>query len=98
MVTAGESVYSKYFNASGNLAIGISANDLDLENGISYTVKVTVTMNIGLSCDATTKFTVSWDETVDEPNADHSLYASVIPDVLTLHFMVVPSVYTPVLC
>ena len=70
MVTAGESVYSKYFNASGNLAIGISANDLDLENGISYTVKVTVTMNIGLSCDATTKFTVSWDETVDEPNAE----------------------------
>ena len=70
MVAAGESVYSKYFNASGNLAIGISANDLDLENSISYTVKVTVTMNIGLSCDATTKFTVSWDETVDEPNAE----------------------------
>ena len=47
MVTAGESVYSKYFNASGNLAIGISANDLDLENGcLLYTSAIRMSRSL----------------------------------------------------
>ena len=65
-------VYSKYFDISDNLLVDLSAGDIDLENNINYTVTVTVSMNSGLTAEATLVFTVSWDDLDYEPNAEIS--------------------------
>ena len=60
----------------------MSANDLDLENNVSYTIQCTVTMNSGLTADASSTFKVSWSDMYYEPNAelglDKDTYSMVI--------------------
>lgn len=73
IISAGDIVYSKYFdlgeinaafNSSKPIVAVLSAGDLDLENGISYTVKGIVSMDSGLTAEYSTEFDVSWtDET-----------------------------------
>ena len=73
MVNAGESVYSKYFDTSIPLSLDISANDVDLENNISYTITCVVSMNSGLTAEASSEFIVSWTDMEYEPNAEISI-------------------------
>lgn len=73
MVNAGESVYSKYFDTSKVLSVEMSANDIDLENNISYTVTCVVSMNSGLTAEASSEFIVSWTDMEYEPNAEISI-------------------------
>lgn len=70
MINEGEEVYSQHFDISENLSTALSANNINLENGISYTVKCTVSMNSGLSADASLSFTVSWSDAVYSPDAE----------------------------
>lgn len=70
MVREGDEVYSKYFDISDDLVVELSANNIDLENGVSYTVKCLVTMNSGLSAEDTVIFNVSWTDEMYEPNAE----------------------------
>ena len=69
MVNKDELVYSKYFDIDTNLSIDVSASDVDLENNITYTVKCVVSMNSGLTAEATTQFTVAWTDNLYAPNA-----------------------------
>lgn len=69
-VVAGSEVYSKYFDISTNLNVSLSANNVDLHNNISYTVKCVVAMDSGLTAEATSIFTVAWSESMCEPNAE----------------------------
>lgn len=62
-------VYSKYFDITDSLLVEFSPGNIDLQNGISYTVTCTVTMNSGLTTSASKTFTVSWTETTYSPNA-----------------------------
>lgn len=62
VVKAGESVYSKNFDTSEQLLVEFSAYNIDLENNVSYTVTCTVTMNSGLTAEATATFTVGWTD------------------------------------
>lgn len=73
MVNAGESVYSKYFDTSMPLSLDMSANDVDLENNISYTITCVVSMNSGLTAEASSEFIVSWTDMEYEPNAEISI-------------------------
>lgn len=73
MVNAGESVYSKYFDTSEALLVEMSANNIDLENNISYTVTCVVSMNSGLTAEASSEFIVSWTDMEYEPNAEISI-------------------------
>lgn len=81
-VVAGTQVYSKHFDISDSLDVTLSANDVDLENNVSYTVHCTVTMNSGLSAEAESTFTVAWSDVSYEPNAeigiDTDTYSAVI--------------------
>ena len=81
-IKSGSEVYSKYFDISEPLDIYLSANDVDLENNISYTIICTVTMDSGLSAEATWQFTVAWTDLQYEPNAeigiDKNSYSAVI--------------------
>lgn len=62
LVTAGEEVYSEYIDTKDPLLVELSAGNIDLENNISYTVAVRVSMNSGLTADATQQFEVSWTD------------------------------------
>lgn len=72
-VNAGETVYSKYFDTSEALLVELSANNLDLENGIEYTVNCIASMNSGLKAEAKLMFNVSWIETAYEPDVEISV-------------------------
>lgn len=81
MVSQGESVYSKYFETSDPLLIEISANNIDLENGMRYTVTGVVSMNSGLTAESSKEFDVSWEDKTFTPNAE----IGVDPDTLVTH-------------
>lgn len=61
-VKAGETVYSKTFDTSEQLLVEMSANNIDLQNNVSYTVTCVVTMDSGLTAEATAEFTVAWQD------------------------------------
>ena len=69
-INAGEEVYSKYFDVNYNLLVELSAGHIDLENNITYTVDCTVSMNSGLTAEASRDFTVSWEDVQYSPNAE----------------------------
>lgn len=69
MVNKNEIVYSKYFDITTDLSIEVSASDVDLENNITYTVNCIVSMNSGLTADASLQFTVSWTDNAYSPTA-----------------------------
>ena len=70
MVNQGEAIYSKFFDTSENLVVEISANNIDLENNISYKVNCIVSMNSGLTAENSSEFTVAWTDEQYEPNAE----------------------------
>lgn len=72
MVSAGNAVYSKYFDTSDPLLIEMSAGNIDLENNIKYTISCTVSMNSGLTTKETSEFTVAWTDEYYVPNAEIS--------------------------
>lgn len=61
-INKGEEVYSKYFDISGNLSVELSAGDVDLRNGTSYTLTCTVAMDSGLTTSSSITFNVNWEE------------------------------------
>lgn len=70
-INAGEAVYSKYFDTTNeSLLVELSAGNLDLENGISYTITCTVSMNSGLTAEQTAEITVDWTTAHYSPNAE----------------------------
>lgn len=69
-VNAGEQVYSKYFDVSTDLSrVELSASDVDLENGISYTLTCVASMNSGLTAETYQEFVVWWNDVSYTPNA-----------------------------
>lgn len=70
IVNKGDQVYSKYFDISDVLLVEFSANNINLENNINYTIKCVVTMNSGLNGESSIDFTVAWTDVGYEPNAE----------------------------
>lgn len=62
LITAGEEIYSEYIDTNDPLLVELSAGNIDLENGVSYTVAVRVSMNSGLTADAEQQFSVTWSD------------------------------------
>lgn len=69
-VNAGNEVYSKHFDVSDALLVEMSASNVNLENNITYTIKVMVSMNSGLTAEATYNFKVAWTDETYEPNME----------------------------
>lgn len=74
-VIKGQEVYSKFFNAdSVNPSVfyhELSASDVDLENGQTYKLHFTASMNSGLDVPPSERvFVVAWSETDCVPNAE----------------------------
>ena len=72
IVSKGELVYSKYFDINEELDVILSASDVDLENSVAYTIRCVVSMNSGLTAEASLSFTVAWTEESFTPNAEVS--------------------------
>lgn len=72
-VNAGEQLYSRYADISTDLMVELSANNLNLENNIKYTVTCTVSMNSGLTATESLEFTVTWTDERYTPNAEISI-------------------------
>ena len=70
VVSAGQTVYSKNFDISTELHTTLSAQDVDLENNVTYAATCSVTMNSGLTAEETIEFTVAWTDEEYEPNAE----------------------------
>lgn len=71
VINAGEAVYSKYFDVTNSsILVELSAGNVDLENGISYTITCTVSMNSGLTAEQSAEITVDWVATHYSPNAE----------------------------
>ena len=73
IVSEGDSVYSKYFDTKNALLVELSANNINLENSIDYTITVTVSMNSGLTAVSTKTFAVSWLDDQYEPDVEISI-------------------------
>jgi hypothetical protein len=73
IVNDGEEVYSRYFDTNSMLIVELSANNIDLENNVNYTLTCTATMNSGLTTESSRTFLVAWEETTYEPNAEISI-------------------------
>lgn len=72
IVSAGEAVFSRYFDTSETLLVELSAGNIDLENNINYTAICTVSMNSGLTAEASATFSVAWTDEIYDPNAEIS--------------------------
>ena len=70
MVNEGEAIFSKFYDTSDPLMVEMSADNLNLENGVSYTVRCTASMNSGLVVEASAEISVSWAEVEYVPNAE----------------------------
>lgn len=62
MVTKGSEVYRGFFDIFTDLEYVLSANNIDLENNISYSVKCVVAMDSGLTAEDEHIFTVGWGD------------------------------------
>ena len=70
IISQGQEVYSKYFDISTSLTVEFSANNIDLENNVSYTVTCSVTMNSGLTASSKKDILVAWTDMEYEPSAE----------------------------
>lgn len=69
IVRAGSEVFSEYINSS-RLNMTLSANNIDLENGINYILKATASMNSGLMAETSSEFRVEWTDERHTPDAE----------------------------
>lgn len=69
IVVEGEEIFKKHYN-SQTLLLEISANNIDLQNNIEYTLEVSVAMDSGLSATNTIEFLVAWDDVMNYPSAE----------------------------
>lgn len=71
LISAGEEVYSRYFNETGHsFFTELSAGNINLDNNISYTIECTVSMNSGLTAETSLVFYVAWADILYAPNAE----------------------------
>ena len=62
MVNKDSEVYRGFFDVSTDFEFILSADNIDLENNISYTIKIVAAMNSGLTAEDTHIFTVAWGD------------------------------------
>lgn len=69
-VSAGDELFSKFYNVNEDLSVSLTPSDIILSNNMHYGVHCIVTMNTGLTAEDVVYFKVAWEETVQAPNAE----------------------------
>lgn len=70
MVNKGDAIYSKHFDITNTLIVEMSADNIDIEADIEYTITCTVTMNSGLTAETSHNFKADWQDVAYNLNAD----------------------------
>ena len=70
MVNKGDAIYSKHFDITNALLIEMSADNIDIQADIEYTITVSVTMNSGLTTEVSHNFIADWEDVAYNINAD----------------------------
>ena len=71
VVYPGDEIYSEYHDTTSyQPEFVLSANNIDLDNYASYTIKCVVSMDSGLTGEYSQEILVTWIETYYEPNAE----------------------------
>jgi len=70
MINKGDDIYSKHFDTNNALIVEMSADNIDIEADIEYTITCSVTMNSGLTAETSHNFTANWSDTTYNINAD----------------------------
>ncbi len=70
MVNKGDDIYSKHFDTSNALIVEMSADNIDIEADIEYTITCSVTMNSGLTAETSHNFKADWVDVSYNINAD----------------------------
>lgn len=70
IISAGDTVYSRYIDTNEPLNLDISAMDVDLAPGQTYNINVKVSMNSGLTAESDREFDVSWTDEQYEPSTE----------------------------
>lgn len=85
IVNVGDEVYSKYFTTDvTNLIVEMSANNVDLESGIDYTVHCAAEMSTGLTVEAEPyDFQVAWTDVEYAIDADISIDRTAYTALIT---------------
>ena len=84
MINKGDDIYSKHFDTSNALIVEMSADNIDIEADIEYTITCSVTMNSGLTAETSHNFRADW---VDVP---YNINADVTIDEETLTALIIP--------
>lgn len=93
MVNEGQEVYSKYFDTNDPLVVEFSANNIDLENNMRYTISCSAFMNSGLTVSSSLEFKVSWTEKMYIPNAEISINRETLTASIRPYCEVMPITY-----
>lgn len=99
MVNAGEEIYSKVidsvfpYDENQDFHMELSASDITLENGITYKVILTVTMDSGLIATDVNTFLVSWNELTYIPNAEIGINKDSLTAIIRPYCIAYPTRY-----
>lgn len=72
-VNKGDEIYSQYFDTSTYIDKNLSASDVNLDNGASYTLTCVASMDSGLTVEDSIQFDVLWEDKLYEPDAEVSV-------------------------
>lgn len=84
-INPGDAVYSKYFDTEEVLIVEMSAFNIDLESGMTYTVYCAADMSTGLSVEQSYDFDVSWTD------VEYTIDANVLVNEDTYAATIIPS-------
>lgn len=71
LVSEGDEIYSTYVDAIGNHLLHVlTPSSINIDNDINYTVIVTVSMDTGLTAEASADFHVNWTDDQLDPDAE----------------------------
>lgn len=84
IVLKGDTLYSEYFDISGDLIVAISAEDIDIENNQTYIVTCSVSMDSGLSAAESRTIKVAWEGDADmfAPNAQIGIDSNTLSAII----------------
>ena len=84
MVNKGDDIYSKHFDTMNALIVEMSADNINIEADIEYTITCLVTMNSGLTAETSHNIKADWDD------IPYNINANVVINQETLTALITP--------
>lgn len=100
MVNAGEEIYSEYYNpdVDGEAHLQLLPSSVTLENGRQYIMSCVASMSSGLTAEDNVEFTVDWEVSVCEPNAEIGVDNDLLTASIRPYCMIPATKYYAVTC